>query len=52
MVKLFDFSSKKVVEHGFLNENLIFSKKRDHGLKSEHSLDRPWSYFRDFTVFL
>jgi hypothetical protein len=22
----------------------------DHGVKSQYSLDRPWSYFRDFTV--
>jgi hypothetical protein len=36
-----------VVGHGFLDENVFFSKKRDHGLKNEYSLDRPWSYFRD-----
>jgi hypothetical protein len=39
-----------VVDHRCFDENVIFSKKRDHGLKSEYSLDRLWSYFRDFTV--
>jgi hypothetical protein len=45
-----NFLTFPVVDHGCLDENIIFPKKRDHGLKSEYSLDRPWSYFRDFTV--
>jgi hypothetical protein len=39
-----------VVDHGFLDRNIIFLKKRDNGLKRKYPLDRPWSYFRDFTV--
>jgi hypothetical protein len=35
----------------FLDENVNFSKKRDHGIKNEYSLDRLWSYFPDFTVY-